>query len=60
MEVLTVNQDLMGEEKMAKAKVKIEIDGKELSVLEGTTILKAAQDAGDQHSDPLPQAGSDA
>jgi NADH dehydrogenase/NADH:ubiquinone oxidoreductase subunit G len=30
---------------MAKAKVKIEIDGKKLSVLEGTTILKAAQDA---------------
>jgi len=30
---------------MARAKVKIEIDGKKLSVLEGTTILKAAQDA---------------
>jgi len=27
------------------AKVKIEMDGKQLSVLEGTTILKAAQDA---------------
>ena len=30
---------------MARAKVKIEMDGQELSVLEGTTILKAAQDA---------------
>ncbi|MCF8128988.1 MAG: (2Fe-2S)-binding protein, partial [Deltaproteobacteria bacterium] len=33
------------EEKMARAKVKIEMDGQKLSVLEGTTILKAAQDA---------------
>jgi len=30
---------------MAKSKVKIEIDGKKLSVLAGTTILKAADDA---------------
>ena len=30
---------------MARAKVKIEMDGQKLSVLEGTTILKAAQDA---------------
>ncbi|MCG6879234.1 MAG: (2Fe-2S)-binding protein, partial [Deltaproteobacteria bacterium] len=30
---------------MAKSKVKIEIDGKKLSVLSGTTILKAAGDA---------------
>jgi len=30
---------------MARAKVNIEVDGRKLSVLEGTTILKAAQDA---------------